>query len=227
MRAAERNDAKKRGALTYFTGKPCTSGHIAERSTSSGGCIECRREYDRRAYRENPGKSAAKAAKRYAAKADHIKSKRREWYAANKDKAKETKRLYMAKNGDEVLRKARSSAASYRKRFPERAKKSITEWWEKNPGRKKAYHHARRARKRGNGGSYTPADVASILKGQGERCAYCRCRLGDAYHVDHIIPLAKGGSSDRRNLQILCEPCNLAKGAKHPIDYARTLGLLL
>jgi len=30
--------------------------------------------------------------------------------------------------------------------------------------------------------------------------------------LDHIIPRAKGGSSDTGNLQPMCEPCNLAKG---------------
>jgi hypothetical protein len=34
-------------------------------------------------------------------------------------------------------------------------------------------------------------------------------------HVDHIIPLAKGGHPTKAsNLQLLCGPCNLAKGAR-------------
>jgi hypothetical protein len=33
-------------------------------------------------------------------------------------------------------------------------------------------------------------------------------------HVDHIVPLALGGHpTDESNLQLLCGPCNLAKGA--------------
>lgn len=37
----ERSAAKLRGDLWYFTGKPCSYGHISERLTSDGACKEC------------------------------------------------------------------------------------------------------------------------------------------------------------------------------------------
>nr|WGD61841.1 HNH endonuclease [Bacillus subtilis]WGD74935.1 HNH endonuclease [Bacillus subtilis] len=33
------------------------------------------------------------------------------------------------------------------------------------------------------------------------------------YNIDHIIPQASGGTDDIDNLQLLCSPCNGAKGA--------------
>jgi 5-methylcytosine-specific restriction enzyme A len=30
-------------------------------------------------------------------------------------------------------------------------------------------------------------------------------------HIDHIIPLAKGGTNDLSNLHTLCQSCNLGK----------------
>ena len=43
------------------------------------------------------------------------------------------------------------------------------------------------------------------------RCV--RCGSAEKLEFDHIIPVAKGGSSTERNIQLLCEPCNRAKGS--------------
>ena len=43
------------------------------------------------------------------------------------------------------------------------------------------------------------------------RCV--KCSSNERLEVDHIIPLAKGGSNTVRNLQLLCEECNRSKGA--------------
>jgi len=49
-----------------------------------------------------------------------------------------------------------------------------------------------------------------------ERDAY-RCKQCGSYknlHVDHIIPLSRGGTNDDTNLQTLCGLCNLRKSNK-------------
>lgn len=50
-------------------------------------------------------------------------------------------------------------------------------------------------------------------------CASCGADLSGMYqlskfHVDHLIPLAKGGCNDPSNLQLLCDKCNLSKGSR-------------
>jgi len=40
-----------------------------------------------------------------------------------------------------------------------------------------------------------------------------KCGSDKRLEFDHKIPVVKGGSNTERNIQILCEPCNRAKGA--------------
>jgi len=34
------------------------------------------------------------------------------------------------------------------------------------------------------------------------------------YHLDHLLPLSKGGTNDSTNFQLLCAECNLRKGSR-------------
>ena len=43
------------------------------------------------------------------------------------------------------------------------------------------------------------------------RCVQCGAK--EKLEYDHIIPVSKGGGSTARNVQILCESCNRAKGS--------------
>lgn len=55
-----------------------------------------------------------------------------------------------------------------------------------------------------------------ILKRDGYRCRICGATQADGVklHVDHIIPVSKGGRTEPSNLQTLCERCNLGKSNK-------------
>jgi 5-methylcytosine-specific restriction endonuclease McrA len=77
----------------------------------------------------------------------------------------------------------------------------------------------------------TREHIDIIWKLQKGRCAYCRQKLKEGgqsgYHVDHIVPLAKGGYHLKKNLQLTCAECNVRKSKKDPIDFAQSLGLML
>ncbi len=55
-----------------------------------------------------------------------------------------------------------------------------------------------------------------ILNRDDFTCVICgaSARLGVRLHVDHIIPVSKGGKSDPSNLRTLCERCNMGKSDK-------------
>lgn len=55
-----------------------------------------------------------------------------------------------------------------------------------------------------------------ILKRDNYRCQICGRTQADGVklHVDHIVPIVKGGKTVPENLQTLCQDCNLGKGTK-------------
>ena len=55
-----------------------------------------------------------------------------------------------------------------------------------------------------------------VLKRDNFTCQKCGATVKDGakLHVDHIIPVFKGGKTTISNLQTLCDRCNIGKGAK-------------
>jgi 5-methylcytosine-specific restriction endonuclease McrA len=77
----------------------------------------------------------------------------------------------------------------------------------------------RRARKRAAEGSFTKGDVALMLKNQKGRCWYCQKDISVGYHVDHRVPLSRGGTNWPSNLVLACPHCNLSKHDKLPHEW--------
>ena len=53
---------------------------------------------------------------------------------------------------------------------------------------------------------------AEVWRRDNGRCVQCRSR--EKLQFDHIIPVSKGGATTVANLQLLCQSCNLSKGAR-------------
>lgn len=62
----------------------------------------------------------------------------------------------------------------------------------------------------------TPDLRYKILKRDGFRCRACGAgpEHGAVLHIDHIVPISKGGRTEYANLQALCAMCNLGKRDK-------------
>lgn len=62
----------------------------------------------------------------------------------------------------------------------------------------------------------------AIYLRDGLACAYCGVGVeqGAVMHLDHVMPVERGGDNDAKNLVTSCERCNLAKGARTVAQFA-------
>lgn len=63
----------------------------------------------------------------------------------------------------------------------------------------------------------TPKTRAEVLARDRWRCRYCGARVGEGaarYEIDHVVPVAHGGSSTPANLVTACRACNQTKGTE-------------
>lgn len=102
------------------------------------------------------------------------------------------------------------------------------QWYKDNPEKATITAHKSRAKRQSLlVGEITKDQLNKLFASQKFRCAICRQKLINKKHLDHIMPLSKGGLHEIKNLQYLCPTCNLRKSAIHPIDFMQKLGFLL
>lgn len=154
---------------------------------------------------------------------DRCKENAARWVESNLEKSRAIKAAWREKNRS--LENARS--AERRKSDPSARRAASLKYYKANRERYRAYVRNRRAAMRRVDGSHTQDDVLRLYSYQRGRCAHCGTKLGDDYHVDHVVPISRGGSNSPGNLQLLCPTCNKSKGAKDPIVFAQQHGRLL
>lgn len=107
----------------------------------------------------------------------------------------------------------------YREKNRDKKREIALRWARRNPEKTREIAHRRRARWRNSPGTHTSKDIRSIYEQQDGRCYWCQKPVGDDYHVDHRIPLARGGTNAPDNIVISCPDCNMRKGAKMPWEW--------
>lgn len=217
-----RKTAKQLNLKRYFTASACLNGHVSERHTVNGMCVSCSKEkqsspklieYKRKYFQENKQKlMAGHRLRRDLLGPEHRLQCDRAWREKNKE-ALSAKRKAYRKANEPMLRVA------------------IRDWEKRNPEKMAACRHNSRAMRKKAEGSHTGEDIKRIYESQRGICINCKIKIPKSgkhrYHIDHIVPLAKGGTNNADNLQILCVRCNCSKGAKDPIDWAQENGRLL
>lgn len=139
----------------------------------------------------------------------------RAWYEANRDRTKERSRAWHAANRERANERARAYYINNRERILE----NVQRWAAENPEKMAELYYRRRVRDRE--ARVGVVDLAALWTGA---CALCSepMSLDVAWpdpmskSVDHVIPLAKGGTHEQSNLQWAHLMCNKRKGARLP-----------
>lgn len=189
-----------------------------------GKCAKCSRQFGKNYREKNP---------------DKIKIFTKEWKEKNKEHIKQYNKEYREKNREIVLAQAREYRKSnakkireqekiYRNNNAEKVKKWQSNWKKENAVKVAIDNQNRRAKKRKNGGELSKGLFDKLFHIQKGKCACCKIDLKqEKPHMDHIIPIAKGGMNVDRNIQLLCYKCNLSKKDRDPIEFMQSRGFLL
>jgi 5-methylcytosine-specific restriction endonuclease McrA len=185
-------------------------------------CVNCNTEKDNAEFHKN---SKAKDGLYSwckicaAARGKEYKEKNKEKHAAQSKAWRENNRAHRqkmmlawrTKNKDTIL----LYEAEYRKNNPEKRRAAVASWQKRNPLQRRVNESIRRARIKGNGGAFTVGDIKRMELEQDWLCNHCNADISNGYHIDHKMPVARGGSSSPQNLQLLCQTCNESKGARY------------
>lgn len=91
-------------------------------------------------------------------------------------------------------------------------------WQRANPDKVLAQRRRHRARKKG--AAIDPIDYAVIYELYDNACIYCGATR--RLEIDHVVPLAGGGSHREDNLVVACKRCNSSKGARLLMKWLET-----
>lgn len=163
-------------------------------------CICCSREY-----RRNYNKT-------------HLEGSRirlQRWRNRHPEENRERSRRYKSNN----LEKVRESSRRYHRENREKERLYQRRRYKQFPEMARAKFHRRRLREQSSGEHFTASDIRLQIKAQTDkkgrlRCWWCGKVVKGSYHIDHVIPLDKGGSNGANNIVISCPRDNDSKGTK-------------
>jgi 5-methylcytosine-specific restriction endonuclease McrA len=159
----------------------------------------------------------------YRSDREALNERRRAYYREHKEEAAARTRLdYIAKREERLAyakayREAHADRIrlflrQYKETHKDRLKEQHRAYWKANADRSKIHKQRRKARKLGQGGTFTLQEWQALCLTFENRCLACGAT--GKLTPDHVIPLARGGRNDIENIQPLCLTCNLQKGTK-------------
>lgn len=125
-------------------------------------------------------------------------------------------------NPEVVARQSRLDAARFRRREPEKKSAMDRRYRENNQDRVHANRWKRKAVKRRAFVERVHRSV--VFKRCGGACHMCGAMVDpDRWHLDHVLPLVRGGEHSYANTAVACPSCNLQRGSKTMDEWRATL----
>jgi hypothetical protein len=193
--------------LAYPYCKPCAAAKVAAyrkanpmRTALQQQAAEARRKL------VDPGRRRWRMANRER----HL-ANRRQWRAHNRERLREQNRAQYWRHRAKKLQQSRKWRATH----PGYQAAKAREWERRHPLETTAQRAAAMARRRlreSQGGKRPSRDeILGLYAIQNGRCAYCDKALGAKFHLDHKVPVSRGGTNVLTNLCCACASCNLRK----------------
>lgn len=206
MELVSRKTAISLGLKRYFTGKSCKHGHLAEKFVASCACVDCTASNTKKWISSSP---TAKEVRKRGTDAffSRNESYKSDWRADNGDLCRKYARRWYVKDPAKRIAKTQ-------------------DWQNANREKVRTNVRNRTALRKSAEGSHTAEEILAILERQNWICVYCPASIRERRHMDHIVPLSKGGSNNADNIQGSCPTCNMRKSDKLPEEWERELGLL-
>ena len=195
-------------------------------------CKVCQKEDHKIYYDENKEEIKSKVNKYREENPDIIRKRKEKYYQDNRESISEKNKENYKKDPEYRERCLASSnqwysdnhelglerSRKWRKNNPGATTDQLRAWKAKYPDRYKAakVNDAAKRRMAGCNGAVklTEDQLHFLMESQKGLCFYCSVILTKPYHVDHKIPLSRGGGHVLKNWCLSCPSCNLSKHDK-------------
>jgi 5-methylcytosine-specific restriction endonuclease McrA len=141
-----------------------------------------------------------------------------------KARNREYNRVYRERHREAIRERQAIWQSGYRERNHEEVLAALREWKHNNKERVKAYQKEYRQKTKVERAIYQRArevkitgvkiDKTQIHNWESRICPLCNLLIEGAFHIDHKIPISKGGLHEVSNLQLAHPFCNLSKKDK-------------
>lgn len=197
-------------------------------------CKKCLRVY----YQVNKEKIAKYGKAHYLENKEKIAEYGKTYRKENKEKIIERNKTYRQENKEKKAeylksynKKNKEKKAEYDKAYKKENKEKIADrnkaYFKTPAGKassKNAIHKRRAFMRQGD----VITNQLLELQQTAKQCYWCGTSLKNkVVHIDHYVPLSKGGLHTISNLVVSCAECNRVKGNKPPEEFANSVGKLL